>query len=94
MLAEAFVPIVTIDIMAIIFILKDEKYFFDNEKSWLVLLVILLPIVGVLYLLTRLKNGWYVGIGVAVLAFTCTGNFNRLSLHFCIKIFGKLGKLL
>jgi hypothetical protein len=48
-LAEAFVPIVTIDIMAIIFILKDEKYFFDNEKSWLVLLVILLPIVGVLY---------------------------------------------
>ena len=91
-----FVMVVIIDIMMIIFISKDDRYFFDDEKSKLILLVIFLPIVGSIYVLTKLRDDikWYVGMAGVVLAVTCSMGSNRWSLHFCMNILSKLGKLL
>ena len=88
--------IIIIDIMTILFIYKDERYFFDNEKSKLILLVIFLPIVGAIYVMTKLRDDikWYVGSAGVVLAITCSMGSNRLGLYFCMNILSKLGKLL
>ena len=60
--------IMAIDILTIVFIVKDDRYFFDDEKLKLSLLVIFLPIVGSIYVLSKLRDDirWYVGFtGVA-----------------------------
>ena len=87
--------IIFIDIITIVFIVTDSVYFFDNEKNKLILIVLFLPIVGAIYILTKLRDDimWYVGISVVALAFICMGGNNRLDLYFCMKIFAKLGKL-
>jgi len=88
--------VIVIDIMTIIFIVKDCVYFFDEEKPKLIMIVLFLPIVGVVYILMRLRDDikWYVGASIVVLAFTCSGANNRLDFYFCMKILSKLEKVL
>lgn len=88
--------IIGIDIATIIFIVKDDRYFFDDEKSKLILLVLFLPIIGAIYVLTKLRDDirWYVGLAVVTLVITCTSSPNRWSLHFCMNILSNLGKVL
>ena len=94
---KAILPmLIVIDILTIIFILKDSVYFFDEEKGKLILLVLLLPIVGAIYILTKLRDDimWYVDLSVVTLALICIGGANRWDFYFCMKILGSLSKVL
>ncbi|CAA6812217.1 MAG: Unknown protein [uncultured Sulfurovum sp.] len=89
-------PIIIIDVITIVFILRDERYFFDDEKPKLILIVLFLPIIGVLYILTKLKSDieWYVGIGGFVIVLTCFTVPHPRAATICIDILRLLGKLL
>lgn len=91
-----FLMVVVADILTIIFIVKDDRYFFDDEKRKLVFLVILLPILGFIYVLTKLRDDikWYVGLAGFMLVMLCSSGFNRWDWYFCTKILSRLGKLL
>ena len=91
-----FLMVVVIDILTIVFIIKDDRYFFDDEKSKLILIVIFLPIIGAIYVGTKLREDiiWYVGGAVVALALLCSTGPNRWDWYFCMKILGRLGKLL
>ena len=88
--------IIFIDILTIVFIVKDDRYFFDEEKTKLIFVVLVLPIVGAVYIGTKLRDDikWYVGMAVVTLALICSTRLNRWDLYYCMKILSRLGKLL
>ena len=88
--------VIVIDILTIVFIVKDDRYFFDEEKPKLIFVVLILPIVGAIYIGTKLRDDikWYVGMAVVTLALICSTRLNRWDLYYCMKILSRLGKLL
>jgi len=94
--AELFIVIVILDILTIVFIIKDDRYFFDSEKSGLILIVLFLPILGAFYILSKLRDDirLYIALGVLVFVGTCVFSSNRWSFSICIKLLGQMGKLL
>lgn len=57
--------IIVLDILLVIFIMLDHKYFFPEEKLKLIAFVIFVPVIGAIYVLKQLRGdlGWYVAIG-------------------------------
>ena len=56
--------LIVLDLILVIFIMYDKKYFFEGEKLNLILFVVFVPMVGAIYVLRQLRSdfGWYVAI--------------------------------
>ena len=64
--------LIILDIVLVLFILNDKKYFFVDEKLKLILFVIFVPIIGAIYVLRQLRSdfGWYVAIASFLVSMT------------------------
>ncbi|HFS67554.1 MAG TPA: hypothetical protein ENK67_05005 [Flavobacteriia bacterium] len=93
---DIIIPIIIIDIAIILFIIKDERYFFDDEKSKLIWITLLLPIIGAIYVLAKIRDDihWYLILSGITIIVTCGLSANRWGLYFCMKILKNLAKLL
>ena len=81
--------LIVLDIILVLFILKDKKYFFEDEKLKLILFVVFVPIVGAIYVLRQLRSdyGWYVAIASFLFSMTlwCHTRFCLATNYFFAK---------